>query len=494
MKRKGNRRAWLALGALLGSLAFGSTGYAAELSLQQAVEMALAQNTGLRVTQKAEDSAEASLREAKGRNGVSVSASDNVSISKWDNDEHTASNSLSLNGDLPLYTGGKNEANIESGKLGVDTARLKTERERENLKLEVIKAYYTVLEDYKTVEVSQETVDKYQAHLTNVQQLYSAGSKARVDVLRSEVELSNARQTLLRCRNAYEVDLANLRNLIHLDSDEPLTLTSDFSYDMFAIGMPEALAYAHTNRKDLLIDAYAVEQQALAVQAAKAGYLPTVNLSLGAGQSNVFHPSSTSSHDISAGLGVNWNIFDSGVTRAQIEKAETEKEIAELTLLKDQEAIDLELRQAYYNMREAEQRFQSTGDAVREAEENYYIDSEKYRVGEGLMLNIIDDQEALATAKLNYIGAQYDYARYKAEVENKMGIGLTDSERKAADNLLLTMPQAVEKAAAAVQQVKEIVPANLRADKEERQKARAEAEKSAPPSAGEVADEMAGQG
>ena len=98
--------------------------------------------------------------------------------------------------------------------------------------------------------------------------------------------------------------------------------------------------------------------------------------------------------------------------------------------------MDLALRTAYYNMREAEKRFGSTSDAVQQAEEDYYIAKEKYRAGEGLMLDIIDAQLALSTAKLNHISAQYDYARSKAEVENIMVLGLTEREQAAASRLV----------------------------------------------------------
>ena len=51
------------------------------------------------------------------------------------------------------------------------------------------------------------------------------------------------------------------------------------------------------------------------------------------------------------------------------------------------------------------------------------------------MLDIIDAQEALSKARLNYISAQYDYARYKATVENAMGVELTKEEKEAAAQL-----------------------------------------------------------
>ena len=425
----------LALTLALGGLWQPAVGSCAALSLDEAVQLALSQNTGLKVTKKGEATAEARLRQAKGTNGVSASLSDNLSSGKVSGAERSDSNSLSLSGSLPIYSGGKNQANIKSSEIGVDTAKLATAREQENLKLSVIKAYYDALEARKNIDVNQESVDNYQAHLTNVQQLYSAGSKAKIDVLRSSVELSNAQQTLIKSQNAYEVKLATLRNYLNMDREEPLSLTTDFAYDRFDTSMAEAIAYAYGNRKDLLSDEYVVEQKELAIKAAKAGFLPTVSLSVGLGQSNDFHPGSDSSQNWSAGVGVKWNIFDSGVTRAQVDEAEVARDVARLTLEKDKETVDLNLRTAYYNMREAEKRFNSTSEAVNQAEEDYYIATEKYRAGEGLMLDIIDAQLALSTAKLNYISAQYDYARYKAEVENAMGISLTESEMAAAARL-----------------------------------------------------------
>ncbi|MBR2215915.1 MAG: TolC family protein [Selenomonadaceae bacterium] len=418
---------------------------AASLSLQQAIDMALQQNTALRVTQKGEDTAAATLKSAKGTNGVSASLSDSLSVSKDSDSDRASSNSLSVSASLPLYSGGKNQARIESGEIGVDAARLTTQRAQEDLKLNVIKAYYDALEAKKTIDVAQESVDNYQAHLTNVEQLYSAGSKARIDVLRSSVELSNAKQTLIKDKNSYEVNLATLRNYLNMNRAEPLTLTDDFSYTAFPQQMQECIDYALLHRKDILAAEYALKQKELAVKMAKADYLPTLSLTAGSTLLNSqFEPNSNTGHDIRAGLSASWNIFDSGVTAAAVQSAETERDIAKLNLDKDKEDVDLALRQAYLNMREAEERFNSTSDAVHQAEEDFFIAKEKYRAGEGIMLDIIDAQKALSEAKLNYITAQYDYARYKATVENVMGLDLTEGETAAADNLRLTMDSAVK--------------------------------------------------
>ena len=464
MKRTscGRGAALLAFAMLIGL----PTASCADLSLQDAIDLALAQNTGLRITQKDEDVAKAALKQAKIDNGLKITGNESLDTTLHRSSHTKSENGIGVTASYPIYTSGKAEAEIGSSELGLKAAELSTERSRENLKLDVIKAYYDALEARRTVDVRQETVDKYQDHYTNVSQLYAAGSKARIDVIRSSVELSNAAQNLIKAQNSYEVNLATLRNYLNVDRSEPLNLTSDFSYDQFNIDMDACIDYAYRNRKDLLIDLYKYQQAENDIKAAKADFGPSVTLSAGPSWSHTFKPSTSSDSDITAGATLSWNFWDNGLTRAKVQQAEASHDKAKLTLTKDQEDIDLSLRQAYYNMREAEKRLNSTGDAVKQAEEDYFIAREKYRAGEGLMLDIIDAQEALSTARLNYISAEYDYARYKATVENAMGIGLTDGEKEAAAKMAATAVPAEQAERAVLQEP--VVPENAKArvDKE----------------------------
>lgn len=395
-------------------------GACASLSLDQAVDMALNQNTEIRIAAKGEDKAKADLAAAQGADGVTVTATSSVSISGGAEKQFLNSNANTLTATMPVYTGGKNELTIENTEDAYRSSQFNTVRTRENIKLSTIKAYYDVLEAQQTIAVDKESVDNYAAHLENVEQLYSAGSKAKVEVLRAEVQLSDARQTLIKAQNAYEIDLSTLKNIIRLDREEPLELTTDFSYATFSSDLSACLAKAKENRKDLRQAELAVEEAEKAIKIAKAGFLPSVNLTASVGWDDRVLPDDKH-YNYTAGVTANWNVFDNQVTKATVKGAEATRDEAELTLLKKADDIDLEVRQAYLNMREAEKRFVSTGDAVKQAKEDYYIANAKYKAGEGLMLDIIDAQLALSTAQLNYISAQYDYVRYKAEVENVIG-------------------------------------------------------------------------
>ena len=220
---------------------------------------------------------------------------------------------------------------------------------------------------------------------------------------------------------------------------------------------------------------------------AEAGKKLSVSISAGPSVSQSFEPSSRSNYDLQAGVSANWNVFDSGVTNAQIDEAKANRDTAKLNLQKAQEDADLAVRTAYYNMREAEHRLDSTEDAVGQAEQDAYIAREKYRVGEGILLDVIDARKALSTAKLNHISAQYDYVRYKAKVVNEMGIGLTDEERAAAAKIADTATPAVT----AEPQKKE-EPAKVQPKETKKDTTAQVEEKAAEESADKVADELAG--
>ena len=197
-ERRRQHRCAVAALALSASLFLPLPAHAMDLTLAEAIDTALAANTSLRITAEGERAADAALKQARGKNGIAAEAGDTLRTSKAKDEDAQTSNSLSLSARLPLYSGGANEANIASGEIGAQSARLMTERVREDLKYEVIAAYWNAVEASKKITVQQDTVSKYDAHLKNVTALYDAGAQAKIDVLRSSVELSNARNLSVR--------------------------------------------------------------------------------------------------------------------------------------------------------------------------------------------------------------------------------------------------------------------------------------------------------
>jgi outer membrane protein TolC len=407
---------------MTGCLLFNATvGFCADLSLDQAIDMALSSDYDIKIAQKDKETADVALDGAKGAQKPSLTASSSFKISDIDNRGISRTNSNGISISMPLYTGGKNELKIDKAKDEITATELNLARTQENTKLSTISAYYDILEAQKVVTVDTETVTNYQEHLINVQELYAAGSIAKSDVLSTEVQLVNAEQTLVKAQNTYDVAVSTLKNIIKLKGEEPLNLVDDAKYQTFDEALLDCIKYAKENRKDLMKYQVAIKQAEKDVEIAKSDKKPTVKLSVDNSWDKQVLPSDDN-HSLSAGVSASWNVFDGNVTNSSIKQAEIAVEQAQLNFDKESDAIDLEVRENYLNMREAEKRFNSTQVAINKAEEDYFIAKEKYRAGAGLMLDIIDAQLALTTAKTNYIQAQYDYATYKAKLENVMGM------------------------------------------------------------------------
>ncbi len=224
-------------------------GCTAPLSIDQAVNMALENHLDIKIAANSEEQAKYALQSTEGSKKISVDASNTFYLKRIRYSATANTTDVTLS--LPLYSGGKNEGNIEMAKTDVTIAGLDLLKTKQDVKLKTVSAYYDVLEAQKIQAVDQETVDNYLVHLNNVKAQYSVGNIAKLDVLKSEVELADAQQTLLKAKNSYAVAVNALKNLIRWKSAEPLDFIDDFRYLPVQQTMDQCVAFAKENRPDV---------------------------------------------------------------------------------------------------------------------------------------------------------------------------------------------------------------------------------------------------
>ena len=87
----------------------------------------------------------------------------------------------------------------------------------------------------------------------------------------------------------------------------------------------------------------------------------------------------------------------------------------------DVNQIHADVVAAYKNLQIALIRTRTTKQIADIAEEERYIATEKYNAGEGILLDVLDAETALATAKKNLVSANYDVIRYRLELAHACG-------------------------------------------------------------------------
>lgn len=324
---------------------------------------------------------------------------------------------------MPIFnqalTGAKDQA-----RYGLNAADLALENTKQDVVLNATKDYYNILQARNMIAVYQDNVNTLQTHLDQVNAQYRVGTVAKSDVLASQVQLANAQQSLVNALNDYDVAVATLNNLLCLPAGTVLEIKDDLKYNKYDLNVADCTDYALKYRADGRAAYYSVKKAEAAVETAKAGYLPTINLngSAAIAGEDPFKDNHTSSDAWSAGVAAKWNIFDNGVTSADVNAAEASLLKAQEISKQTDEQIELDVRTALLNLWAAEKNIHTTSVAVERAEEDYKISQVSYNAGVGTNLDVMQAEEKLTESRTNYYTALYQYNTSKATLDKAMGI------------------------------------------------------------------------
>ena len=338
---------------------------------------------------------------------------------------YRSSNANSVNLTFPLYTGGRLENQRKHARYGLNTADLNLEDAKQQVKWRTAQAYYQALNYRDTIEVRQEAINLLNEHLRNVQIQYEVGTVALADVLATNVQLANSKQAYNSAQSNYENALATLNNIIGLPADTDLVLAGEQNYSEYKQSEEDCLKYALAHRPDGISATYAVKQAEAAVDSTKAGSRPNISAVVSGsitGEGGFKADQAGGQERWSAGIQLSWDIFDNNVTSAQVQQAKAQQRKAESVARQQIEQIQLEIRQAYTNLKSAEKNIAVTLGAVKQAEEQFLIAQVRYEEGVDTNLTVMDAQEKLTEARINYSSALFNFHTSKAQLEKAMGV------------------------------------------------------------------------
>lgn len=409
-----------------------------DLNLPKTVQMALDYNRDIKNSQYALKRAEYAINQAQAGKKPTVDynfgaqrsrATDAATYSRAaslmggaNSVSNAFSNGISVN--IPLYTGGLVEGQIDVAKLGKTNTQEEILRVEQATKYSAIQGYYALLAYQELQGVYHEAVDNLQGHLDNVQAQYNVGTKAKVDVLSSDVSLANAKTTAITADNNVAVAESNLNNILGLPLETKLNLADhQLPFDTYNISLQEATDYAMKYRPEVLQAAIAVQEAERNIDIANAGNRPTVAITGGNDWAdNTFPGIDANKRSWKVAAGVTYSLYDGGATKAKVNQAKQDLLVARETEQKTREAVQLEVKQAYLNIRSAAQKVEETQTVVDQARENYRIQNIRYQAGVGINLDVLDAQLSLNEAQVNHIQALYDYNVGIAKLEQVMGV------------------------------------------------------------------------
>jgi len=296
----------------------------------------------------------------------------------------------------------------QASKVAIEAVKADNEGTRNQVTDQVARAYLAGLRAQATLETAHANVDLSQALLRLAQTEKQAGTGTGIEITRAEVQLANDRQQLLVAENDVDRTHLQLLKVIGLKLDNPVELIDKLSYiPMDAVDETQELATARANRAEWKAQTRREETARLSYSAVKMERLPSVSAFANYGDLGSSIYSALPTRSVGATLRI--PLFDGG--RRDARRAESASQYRDEKIRSEDlhDQIDLDVRTSIDSLRSADAQVKTAEEGLKLSENELAQAERRYKAGVTNSIEVTDAQTRLARARDNRVSALYNY-------------------------------------------------------------------------------------
>jgi OMF family outer membrane factor len=406
------------------------------ITLAQALELARRNNRDLQVSLLELQRTQGALREAQAALLPNLSLSSDITrsqsaSSQLSNELTNRQGGVATSRDEPstgfngqaqfsydLFTSGRRNAAIQQAEEQLRFQQLDVERQSEEIRLNVTRAYYNLQQADEQVRIAQSAVENARASLRDAEALERAGVGTRFDVLRSQVNLANNTQQLTNSLATQQTNRRQLATLLSLPQSVSISAADPVQLaGLWNQTLEQSIVLAYQNRPELqqqLAQRNISEQQrrqALANLGPQVSFIANYNLL------DQFDDEVGLTDGYSVGLRATLNLYDGGAARARAAQARANIAIAETQFASQRDQVRFQVEQAFATQRSNLENVQTANVALEQAREALRLARLRFQAGVGTQTDVINSENDLTQAEGNRITAILDYNRALAELQ-----------------------------------------------------------------------------
>lgn len=363
---------------------------------------------------------------------LTMSASETFSFGRAQTLDGTYSNrntnnaSFSLGTSVPLFTGFNIPNQVKLNRLNLDAAVQDLEKARNDIRMQVAKAYVQILYDMEMADVAQRqiAIDSMQAY--RLEALLKNGKASQAELSQHLATLAKSRMTATQADNSCQLSILALTQLLELPSPEGFSivrpdLNSSLDTQHSALHFPspeviymEALAF----KPEIQAEELRLRGTDHSIKIAQSALYPTLNFNAGL-QSNYYKTNGMTADPFftqiknnfaqSLGVSLNYTLFNRLSTRNNIRKARIDRENQLLTLDNTKKTLYKEIQQAYYNAKAALAKQESSKAAAQSSKDAFELMQAKYENGKANITEFDEAKNRYLNAESDYVQARYEF-------------------------------------------------------------------------------------
>ncbi len=299
-------------------------------------------------------------------------------------------------------------------------AQLNLKDARELVVLATGNVYLQAIAEAARVETAQAQVETADALYKKAVAEFEAGTIPAIDSLRAQVQFQTRKQQLISARNEFAKQKLVVARVIGLAPGQEFELADKSPYEPFPIpDLATSLQRAYSLRSDYK----AAQERLFAAQlehsAAIAGYFPTLGVAADYGEIGPAPGSILPTFHVAGNLNI--PIFQGGKVHSDVLKADASLREAQAQLADVRGQIDQDVRNALLDLQSSADQVEVAQSSVNLAEEALTQSRDRFFAGVTDNLEVVQAQEAAATAHEELISSLYQHNLSKVSFARAIG-------------------------------------------------------------------------
>jgi len=368
-----------------------------------------------------------------------------------------------------LYQGGSLRNQILENKLLLDVDKSQTAKIKNDLTLNVITTYLSVLSNQDLVKAAVEQVDISKQTLDKVQKNFDVGNNTLADLSQAKATVSTNELNVTTAQNNLDISILTLKQFMEMDPATQITIERPDISKLNNIATQYDAQSVYKQAVSINPDVHLAEIQKQAanqnIAVAKSNYYPSLVLfgSIGSNYSDARKLSSViptggfetigvvsgsgtsvvapayqqviSPYPFGQQFGDNFNqavgvslqipIFGRFATRTTVRKAKLNYQIADVSAQLAKNNLNKTIAQAVVDLRAADKKYASMQQTYQSNKDAFNVTQQRYNVGLVNSLDFNTAQINLNTAELNMIQAKYELIFRSKVIDYYLGNPIT---------------------------------------------------------------------
>ncbi len=323
-----------------------------------------------------------------------------------------------------LYDFGARAANLENAQQLLKALQATENSVVQTVFLAAVQAFYQVQATKAVAEAAASAEKAAQTSLSAAEARYQAGTVTLADQLTARTAWSQAKLNRITAEGNHRSAQGALANALGQDAQRPLALVADsdlsaknlqdFQQDVNAL-----VAQARAHRPDLQAAEAQYQAARASVDAARAAAWPTLNFTASNNWQGVNGAALGQSSTL--GLTLSVPLFSGLAPTYRIQAAEAQANSKQATLQQLHLQVALEVWNAYQAVLTNTQTLRAAQDVLQSATQAEAVASGRYQAGVGILLDVLNAQSTLASARQQLIQARFNWNIARASLAQSVG-------------------------------------------------------------------------